>query len=59
MTSADLVTALANFQWLLRNRSEVSFDPTSETVMYGGGGVHMDVLMEAGFTPATSAGHGP
>lgn len=47
--------ALKNYDWMLRNRgldyAELAWD--SNTLVYGDGGGDIDLLCEAGFTPAT------
>jgi hypothetical protein len=48
--------ALRNYDWLLRNRRDVDIHWESDTVVYGDGGVTLDSLCEAGFTPATGDG---
>lgn len=54
-TREQLLTALVNLDWLVRDRPDiVSVSPESETVIDSdSGGVHVDVLTEAGYTPAT------
>lgn len=51
-TRREFQIALANLEWLIRHH-EASYHPESETVVYGDGGAHEDVLIEEGMTPAT------
>jgi hypothetical protein len=44
---------LKNYEWLVANRTGVHVHWETGTVMWGGGGVHLAVLAEKGFTPAT------
>ena len=46
---------LTNMQWMLTHRPDgATFYPDSDTLVYGDGGVGMEVLAEEGFTPATA-----
>lgn len=46
--------ALKNYMWMVENRDAVLHWDT-ETLVYGDGGVHVDELIEPGFTPATES----
>jgi hypothetical protein len=46
--------ALLNYDWLMRNREDVEIDFEVESVVFGNGGIHTDVLCEPGLTPATA-----
>jgi hypothetical protein len=48
--------ALQNYDWLMRNRRDVSLCWDSDTLTVGDGGVDMDELTRPDFTPATAAG---
>ena len=52
--------ALANYDWLVRRRGldDVTLHWDSDTLVYGDGGAHIDVLCEPGFTPETDDGGG-
>lgn len=48
---------LTNMQWMLTSQpGRATFYPDSDTLVYGDGGVGMEVLAEEGFTPATDDG---
>lgn len=48
--------ALRNYDFLVRSKGldDVEIDWDSDTIVVGDGGVLIDVLLEPGFTPATS-----
>jgi hypothetical protein len=50
--------ALKNYDWLIRSRGldDVELAWESDTLVYGDGGAIIDVLLGAGFTPATASG---
>lgn len=48
----ELVTALVNLEWLIRNR-DATFDVRSGTVVWGDGGSDVDSLLDEDFTPAS------
>lgn len=45
--------ALKNYDWLMRNRSDVGLAWESDTLVYGDGGVDIEKITERGFTEAT------
>ena len=47
----ELVTALANLEWLIRNR-DATFHAPSETVVCGDGGFGVESLLDKHLTPA-------
>jgi hypothetical protein len=48
-------TAVRNLLWLMEHRpGDFGIDWPTDTLWYGDGGAHLDVLCEEGFTPATS-----
>lgn len=51
----ETITALKNYDWLVRNRSldDVGLHWDSDTVVYGDGGADINELCRPGFTPAT------
>jgi hypothetical protein len=51
VTSGELATALANLEWLVRNR-DATFDPETLTVVCGDGGFYVDSLFNEDLTPA-------
>jgi hypothetical protein len=48
----QLVTIVANWEWLRQNRA-ATFHPESLTIVYGDGGVDIAELARPGLTPAT------
>ena len=51
----ETITALRNYDWMVRNRGldSVQLDWDSGSLVYGDGGAGIEILTESGFTPAT------
>jgi hypothetical protein len=47
--------ALLNYDWLLKNRSDVELHWDSGMLIWGDGGVDINEVCQPGFTPATEA----
>ncbi len=47
----ELATALANLEWLVRNR-DATFHPPTDTVVCGDGGFGVESLLDPDLTPA-------
>jgi hypothetical protein len=58
--SEETRIALKNYDHLIRYRGldDVGLHWDSNTLVYGDGGADIDVLCEAGFTPATASERG-
>ncbi|MFI6626466.1 hypothetical protein [Streptomyces sp. NPDC050528] len=51
----ETITALKNYDWLVRNKGlgEVELHWESDSLVSGDGGYEISLLTEAGFTPGT------
>jgi hypothetical protein len=52
--SAETRIALKNYDWLIRNRSEIELAWDSDVLIDANGGVDINSLLDPGFTPGAA-----